>query len=161
MCLQYPINMEEIVNISGVGNGKAKKFGKPFLTAIKEYVEDNNIERPQDLIIKSIINKSGNKVKIIKCIDRKMPLEDIADAHKKEVDEIISEIESIVLSGTKVNIDYYINDILDEDSQEEIFEYFNDAETDSLEDALSEFDDDFSEEELRLMRIKFYSEIGN
>ena len=153
--------MEEIVNISGVGNGKAKKFGKPFLTAIKEYVEDNNIERPQDLIIKSIINKSGNKVKIIKCIDRKMPLEDIADAHKKEVDEIISEIESIVLSGTKVNIDYYINDILDEDSQEEIFEYFNDAETDSLEDALSEFDDDFSEEELRLMRIKFYSEIGN
>ena len=161
MCLQYPIEMDEIVNISGVGNGKAKKFGKPFLSAIKEYVEENNIERPQDLIVKSIVNKSGNKVKIIKCIDRKMPLEDIADAHKKNVDDIISEIESIVLSGTKVNIDYYINDILDEDSQEEIFEYFNEADTDSLNEAMDEFEEDFSEEELRLMRIKFYSEVGN
>lgn len=161
MCLQYPISQDELVNISGVGKGKAQKFGVPFLTTIKEYVEDNNIERPQDLVVKSIVNKSGNKVKIIMCIDRKMPLEDIATAHKKQVDEIISEIESIVLSGTKVNIDYYINDILDDDSQEEIFDYFNDAKSDSLDDAVNEFDDDFSEEEIRLMRIKFYSEVGN
>lgn len=162
MATQYPISEEELLNIVGVGQGKAKRYGKPFLELIVKYVEENNIERPQDFLVKSVVNKSGSKVNIITNIDRKLPLEDIAKAQGKELDELITEIEGIVASGTKVNIDYYLNDILDEDSQEEIFDYFmEDAETDSVDEAMNEFDDDFTEEELRLMRIKFLSKMAH
>ena len=161
MAINYPITNEELTKISGVGGGKAMKFGAPFLSLIKKYVDDNDIERPQDMIVKSVVNKSGLKVHIIQNIDRKLPLDDIAAAKGKELNDIIDEIERIVNSGTKVNIDYYIDDMLDEDSQEEIFEYFMESESDCIDEAYQEFDEDFSEEELRLMRIKFMSEVAN
>lgn len=161
MAVQYPITMDELVNITGVGKGKAMKFGQPILELIKDYVEENEIERPQDLVVKSAVNKSGFKVHIIQNIDRKLPLEDIASAKGKDLTDVIAEIEAIVHSGTKVNIDYYIDDILDDDSQEEIIEYFMEADTDSVDAAFEEFDGDFTEEELRLMRIKFMSEVAN
>ncbi|MCH2225247.1 MAG: DNA helicase RecQ [Crocinitomicaceae bacterium] len=161
MCFQYPVNLEELTNIQGVGNGKAARYGAPFVKLIKNYVEDNNIERPQDVVVKSLINKSGLKVQMIQNIDRKLPLEDIGRSQGKSVDEVIDEIESIVLSGTRVNINYYIDDILDEDVQEEIYDYFSEADTDDLQIAHDEFDGDYSEEELRLMRIKFMSEMAN
>lgn len=161
MCFQYPINIEELTNIQGVGNGKANRYGAPFAALIKKYVEDNNIERPQDLVVKSLVNKSGLKVQLIQNIDRKLPLDDIGRAQGKTVDEVIDEIESIVLSGTRVNIDYYIDEVLDEDVQDEIYEYFSEAETDDLKAAHDEFEGDYSEEELRLMRIKFMSEMAN
>ena len=161
MCFQYPITIEELTNIQGVGNGKAARYGAPFAALIKSYVEDNDIEREQDLVVKSVVNKSGLKVQLIQNIDRKLPLEDIGRAQSKSVDEVIAEIESIVLSGTRVNINYYIDDILDEDVQEEIYEYFSEAVTDDLKEAFDEFEGEFSEEELRLMRIKFMSEMAN
>ena len=163
MANQYPISMEELNNIVGVGAGKAMRFGKPFIEMISKYVTDNNIERPQDMVVKSVVNKSGQKVYIIQSIDRKLPLDDIAAAKGLKIGQLITEIENIVNSGTKVNIDYYINDVLDEDHQEEVFDYFReDAETDSIEDALEELgEDEYTEEEIRLMRIKFMSELGN
>lgn len=161
MCFQYPTTIEELTNIQGVGNGKATRYGKPFAKLIKTYVEENNIERLQDMVVKSVVNKSGMKVQLIQNIDRKLPLEDIGRAQGKNVEEVIDEIESIVQSGTKVNINYYIDDILDEEVQEEIYEYFTEAETDDLTAAYEEFDGDYSEEELRLMRIKFMSEMAN
>ncbi|MDC3253221.1 HRDC domain-containing protein, partial [Crocinitomicaceae bacterium] len=161
MCLQYPINIEELTNIQGVGNGKATRYGEPFASLIKAYVEQYNIERTQDLVVKSVVKKSGLKVQLIQNIDRKLPLEDIGRAQGKEVEEVIDEIEAIVSSGTRVNINYYIDDILDEENQEEIYEYFSEAETDGLKEAYDEFDGDYSEEELRLMRIKFMSEMAN
>jgi ATP-dependent DNA helicase RecQ len=161
MCLQYPIDLEELTNIQGVGQGKAKRYGRPFIEMIKNYVEENDIERPQDLVVKSLVNKSGLKVQLIQNIDRKLPLEDIAKAQGKTFEEVVEEIEMIVMSGTRVNIDYYIDEILDEDNQEEIYDYFSDAETDDLIEAYNEFDGDYTEEELRLMRIKFMSEMAN
>lgn len=161
MAVQYPITVDEMVNISGVGRGKALKFGQSFLDLIRDYVEENEIERPQDMVVKSAVNKSGFKVHIIQNIDRKLPLEDIASAKGKELNEVIDEIEAIVHSGTRVDIDYYIDEILDEDSVEEIIEYFMEAKTDSIDEAFNEFDGDFTEEELRLMRIKFMSEVAN
>jgi ATP-dependent DNA helicase RecQ len=162
MTLQYPISMEELQNVAGVGQGKAKRYGQPFLDVIIQYVDENEIERPEDFVVKSIVNKSGSKVSIIRNIDKKLPLEDIAKAQGKKIDELIIEIEAIVASGTKINIDYHLNELLDEDAQEEIFEYFmDDADTDSIEAALKEFDEDYSEEELKLMRIKFMSEVAN
>ncbi len=161
MAVQYPITIEEMVNITGVGRGKAMKFGQPILDLISDYVEENEIERPQDLVVKSAVNKSGFKVHIIQNIDRKLPLEDIASAKGKNLEDVIAEIEAIVHSGTRVNIDYYIDEILDEDSQQDIIEHFMSAKSDSIEEALGEFDGDFSEEELRLMRIKFLSEVAN
>lgn len=161
MATQYPITMEELTNITGVGQGKAEKFGAAFIETIKEYVEENEIERPDDLIIKSVVNKSGLKVFIIQSIDRKLPLEDIASAKGKSVDEILQEIEHIVGSGTRVNLDYCLNELLDEDYQGEIIDYFKEKETDSIEDAVEEFDGVYSEEELRMMRIKFLSIMGN
>lgn len=161
MCFQYPITIEELTNIQGVGNGKAQRYGAPFATLIKEYVAANEIDRPVDMVVKSVVNKSGLKVKLIQNIDRKLPLEDIGQSQGKTVDEIIDEIEAIVSSGTRVNINYYIDDILDEDNQDEIYEYFSEAETDDLKVAYDEFDGDYSEEELRLMRIKFMSEMAN
>ena len=161
MCFQYPITLEELTNIQGVGNGKASRYGQPFVALIKRYVEENDIDRPQDLVVKSVVNKSGLKVQLIQNIDRKLPLDDIAGAQGKTVDEVIDEIEQIVASGTRVNINYYIDDILDQDTQEDIYEYFSEAETDDLQAAYDEFDGDYSEEELRLVRIKFMSEMAN
>ena len=137
------------------------KFGQPFISLIKEYMEENGIERPQDMLVKSVVKKSGAKVHIIQNIDRKLPLEDIASAVGKALPELIEEIETIVSAGTKVNIDYYLEEFLDEDAQEELYEYFMEAESDSLEVALEEFDGDYTEEELQLMRIKFMSEVAN
>jgi len=161
MCWQYPVTIEELTNIQGVGNGKASRYGAPFTALIKKYVDQNDIERAQDLVVKSVVNKSGLKVQMIQNIDRKLPLEDIGRAQGKSVDEVIEEIEAIVSSGTRVNINYYIDDILDEDNQEEIYDYFSEAETDNLKEAYDEFDGDYSEEELRLMWIKFMSEMAN
>ena len=163
MALQYPVTMDELQNITGVGVGKAKKYGKEFADLIKVYVEEKDIERPMDMVVKSVVNKSGVKVYIIHAIDRKMSLEDIAKAKNLDMDELLSEIESIINSGTKLNIDYYVDEVIDDDKQEEIFEYFRDeAETESLEEAMAELgEDNYSEEEIRLMRIKFISEMGN
>ncbi len=161
MCLRYPINMEELVNIAGVGQGKAEKFGEEFIEVIAKYVEENDIERPTDMIMKSVVNKSGLKVYIIQSIDRKLTIEDIAKAKGKEPIDIIEEIEHIVHSGTKVNLDYYINDLVDEEYQEEVFEYFAETEEDDIEAAFEEFEGAYTEEEMRLLRIKFLSEMGN
>ncbi len=162
MATQYPITMEEMQNISGVGAGKARKFGQEFLDLIKRYVEEKDIERPQDMVVKSVVNKSGNKVFIIQSIDRKMEFEDIADAKGLTTEELISEIEAIVNSGTRLNIDYYINMVVDEDKQDDIYDYFKEeADTDSVEEAMKELGGDYTEEEIRLVRIKFISELGN
>lgn len=162
MAIQYPITMEELQQIIGVGAGKAHKYGEPFLQLINHYVEENEITRPNDMVIKSVINKSGLKVYIIKSIDRKLPLADVAHAKNLNLDELLTEIERIVSSGTKVDIDYYILEHVDEYHQEEIYDYFAEAETDSIQEALQELGEaEFNEEEVRLMRIKFLSEVGN
>jgi ATP-dependent DNA helicase RecQ len=162
MAIQYPVNMEELTRITGVGSGKAMKFGKPFIELIAKYVEENEIERPQDLVVKSIVNKSGLKVHIIQSIDRKLDLVDVAEAKGLKIEDIIAELESIVHSGTRVNISYYIDEMMDEEKQEEIVDYFREAENDSVEAALDELgEEDYTEEEIRLMRIKFISEFGN
>ena len=161
MAINYPCNEAELKNIIGVGVGKAMKYGDFFIKIIKEYTIQNNIERPSDLVIKSTVNKSVLKVHIIQNIDRKVPLDDMADAKGKSVDEIIAEIEAIVFSGTKINLSYFIDEMLDEDQQNEIFEYFQKADSDSIEDAMIEFKDEYDEEELRLMRIRFLSEFAN
>jgi ATP-dependent DNA helicase RecQ len=162
MANQYPITLDELKNIQGVGQGKASKFGKPFVELIKQYVEENGIERPQDMVVKSVVNKSGKKVYIIQSIDRKIPLEDIASAKGMQFDELLEELEHIVDSGTRVNIDYYIDDVVDEDRLEEVYDYFMEAETPDIEAALEELgDDDYTSEELRLVRIKFMSEVAN
>ncbi len=162
MAIQYPVSVDELKQITGVGVGKAMKYGKPFLELIKEYVEENEIIRPMDMVVKSVINKSGIKVFIIQSIDRKVALEDIALAKNLNFDELLTEIESIVGSGTKIDLRYYIDEYVDPYHQEEIFEYFRRAESDSIEEALRELgEDEFNEEEIRLMRIKFMSELGN
>ena len=162
MAIQYPITIDELTKITGVGQGKAMKFGKPFVDMIAKYVEENEVERPQDMIVKSIVNKSGLKVHIIQSIDRKLDLVDVAEAKGLKIEDIIAELESIVHSGTRVNISYYIDEMMDEEKQEEIVDYFREAEDDSIEAALDELgEEDYSEEEVRLMRIKFISEFGN
>ncbi|MCE4566009.1 DNA helicase RecQ [Maribellus sp. CM-23] len=162
MSIQYPINIEELQNIQGVGQGKARRYGKDFVELIKQYVEDNDIERPEDLVVRTVANKSKMKVFIIQSIDRKISFEDIAESKGIEVSEVISEVEAIVNSGTKLNIDYYINDVLDEDHQEEIFDYFREAKSDSVQEALDELgEDEYSEDDIRLMRVKFFSDMGN
>ncbi|GGW33524.1 ATP-dependent DNA helicase RecQ [Arenibacter certesii] len=161
MALKYPITLEELVNINGVGEGKAKRYGKPFLQLIASYVEDNDILRPDDLVVKSTGANSALKLYIIQNVDRKLPLDDIASSKGLELNELIKEMEQIVYSGTKLNLDYWIDDILDEDQQEEIHDYFLEAESDDLEEALKEFDGDYEDEELRLYRLKFISEVAN
>ncbi len=162
MAIQYPVSMDEMKQITGVGSGKAIRFGKEFVDLIAKYVEENEITRPMDMVVKSVVNKSGAKVYIIQSIDRKLSLNDIAKAKGMSMDEVITEIESIVSSGTKVNINYYINNTIDEDKQEDIFDYFRDSETDSINEALKELgEDNYSEEEIRLMRIKFIAELGH
>lgn len=163
MAIQYPVTIEELQNIVGVGAGKAKRYGKGFVELIKRYVEEKEITRAQDMVVKSVVNKSGLKVYIIQSIDRKLSLEDIAAAKNLEMNDLLKEIEAIVNSGTKVDINYYINEVLDEEHQEEVFDYFREeAETESIEDALQELgEDEYTEEDIRLMRIKFISELGN
>ena len=162
MCIHYPITNEELKQISGVGAGKAMKFGKPFTDLIQKYVEDNEIDRPIDMVIKSAANKSANKVFIIQNIDRHINLDDIARSKGLTYEEILKEIETIVNSGTKLNLSYYIDEVIDEDKQEEIFDYFRTAEADSIDDALAELGaDEYTLEEVQLMRIKFLSEMGN
>ena len=161
MALKYPITIDEMGNIHGVGEGKAKKYGKEFTELISQYVEDNDITRPDDLVVKTTGANSGLKLYIIQNVDRKLPLDDIAAAKGMEMPEFIKEMEAIVYSGTKLNINYWIDEILDEDQQEEIHDYFIDAQTDKIEEALDEFDGDYDEEELRLYRIKFISEVAN
>lgn len=161
MALKYPISMDEVLNINGVGEGKAKKYGRPFMELIKNYVEENDILRPDDLVVKSTGANSGLKLYIIQNVDRKLPLDDIASAKGLEITELIKEMEQIVFSGTKLNLQYWIDEVLDEDQQEEIHEYFLEAETDDIEEALAEFDGDYEDEELRLYRLKFFSEVAN
>ncbi|MFD2567760.1 RecQ family ATP-dependent DNA helicase [Pseudotenacibaculum haliotis] len=161
MALKYPITMEELSKVHGVGEGKARKFGRQFLTLIEKYVADNDITRPDDLIVKSTGVNSGLKLYIIQNTDRKLPLIDIASSKGLEMAELIKEMEAIVYSGTKLNINYAIEDLVDEDQQEEIYEYFMEAESDKIQDAMDEFDGDYDDEELRLMRIKFISEVAN
>jgi ATP-dependent DNA helicase RecQ len=163
MSFQYPINLDELQNISGVGVGKAKRYGKEFVELIKRYVEEKEILRPQDLVVKSVVNKSGLKVYIIQSIDRKISLSDIAEAKGLEMGQLLDEIEAIINSGTKLNIDYFINEIMELDRQEEIFNYFREeAESESISEAL-EFlgEDEYTEFDIRLIRIKFISELGN
>ena len=162
MSIMYPITIDELKNCQGVGEGKARKFGKEFLELISKYVEENEITRPDDFVMKSLVNKSVNKVHIIQSIDRKLPLEDIADAKGMDMEELLSEIEAIVYSGTKLNLDYYIEQTLDDDVVDEIFDYFHDeAESDSLEAAMEDLRGDYDEQEVRLVRIKFLCEIAN
>ncbi|BDB52727.1 RecQ family ATP-dependent DNA helicase [Flavobacterium ammonificans] len=161
MALKYPISLDELTNIHGVGEGKAKKYGAPFLALISRYVEDNDIIRPDDLVVKSTGVNSANKLYIIQNIDRKLSLDDIASAKGMSMDDLIKEMEQIVYSGTKLNIKYWIDDMLDDDQQEEIHDYFMESDSDKIEDALKEFDGEYDIDELRLMRIKFISEVAN
>lgn len=161
MAMKYPISMEELLNIHGVGEGKAKKYGKPFVEFISNYVQENDILRPDDLVVKSTGANSALKLYIIQNVDRKLPLSDIASAKGLEIPELIKAMEQIVFSGTKLNLGYWIDEVLDEDQQEEIHEYFLDAETDNLETAMEEFDGDYEDEELRLYRLKFFSDVAN
>ena len=162
MSIMYPITIDELKNCQGVGEGKARKFGREFLKLIEKYVEENEIIRPDDFVMKSIVNKSVNKVFIIQSVDRKLPLEDIADAKGMDMEELLDEIEAIVYSGTKLNLDYYIEQTLDEDIVDDIYDYFHDdAESDSLADAMKELGSDYDELEVRLVRIKFLCEVAN
>ena len=161
MTLKYPITIEELTTVHGVGEGKARKYGKEFLDLIEKYVEENDIVRPDDLIVRSTGVNSGLKLFIIQNTDKKIPLQDIARSKGVEMDELIKMMEQIVYSGTKINIDYCINEILDDEQQEEIYDYFMEADNDKIQEALDEFDGDYDEEELRLMRIKFISEMAN
>ena len=162
MSILYPITLDELKNCQGVGEGKARKFGTEFVALIKKYVEENDISRPDDFIVKSAPNKSANKIYIIQSIDRRMQLEDIADARGLDMSELMSEIEAIVATGTKLNLDYYISTNLDDDIVDEIFDFFRDeATSDSVEDAMKELGDDYDEMEVRLVRIKFLCEIAS
>ena len=161
MAMMYPITEEELQNIQGVGVGKAKRYGKEFCELIKKYCKEKNIERPEELRVRTVAKKSMQKVKIIQDIDRKLPLDDIAVAEGLSFDELLSKIEEIVYSGTKLNIDYFLRDIYDEDKIEDIYDYFMNSHTDNIDEALKELDDDYTEDDIRLIRIKFISEMAN
>ena len=161
MATTYPITIEELRNIPGVGEGKAKRYGQEFVDLIRRHVEENEIERPEDMRVRTVANKSKMKVSIIQSIDRKVALDDIAVAKGIEFDELLDEVESIVYSGTKLNIDYFLEEVLDDDKVDEIYDYFKESETDDIEEAIEELGDEYSEEEIRLVRLKFISEMGN
>lgn len=163
MTVQYPVTMDELPHVSGVGAGKAQRYGQAFCDVIARYVEEKDIVRPQDMVVKSVVKKSTNKVYFIQNIDRELSLNDIAEAKGLSMDDLLTEIEAIVTAGTKLNLDYYINEVMDEEKVEDIYEYFKeDAESDSVEDAIEEFvDEDYTETEIRLVRLKFLSELGN
>jgi ATP-dependent DNA helicase RecQ len=161
MATMYPINLEELQNIQGVGSGKTKRYGKEFCELIKKHCKENEIERPEELRVRTVAKKSMLKVKIIQSIDRQVALDDIATAQGLEFDDLLSEIEAIVYSGTRLNIDYFLEDVMDDDRVDDIFEYFRESETDDIEVALEELGSDYTEEEVRLVRIKFLSEMAN
>jgi ATP-dependent DNA helicase RecQ len=161
MTMRYPVTIEELTQVSGVGPGKAQKFGKPFVDLIARYVEENDIERAEEVTVRSVVNKSGNKVHIIQNIDKRLPLDAIAKARNLTMDALLTELESIVQSGTKLDINYHLNDVFEPETLEEIMDYFRDAESDDIEAARVEFDSDYSEEELRMVRLKFMSEVAN
>jgi len=162
MATNYPITIDELKNITGVGTGKANKYGKPFIELIKKYVDENEIERPDDMVVKSVVNKSGLKVHIIQNIDRRISLDDMARSKGLKLNDIITEIESIVASGTFVDIQYYVNEMIDEERQDEVYDYFRTAENDSVEVALNKLgENDYTLDEIRLIRIKFMSEVAN
>jgi ATP-dependent DNA helicase RecQ len=161
MALKYPISLAELVNIHGIGEGKAKKYGGEFIALINSYVSENDIIRPDDLVVKSTGVNSANKLYIIQNVDRKLSLDDIAKAKGLSMETLIKEMEQIVYSGTKLNIKYWIDDMLDDDQQQEIHDYFMESVSDNIEDALKEFEGDYDINELRLMRIKFISEVAN
>ena len=160
MATTYPITIEELANISGVGIGKAKRYGEEFVKLIRRHVEENEIERPEDMVVRTVANKSKVKIAIIHAIDRKIPLDEIARSRGLEIDELLDDIEAIVNSGTKINLNYYIDDLLDSEQQEDIFDYFKESESGDLNDAYKELGNEYSEDEIRLMRIKFISEMG-
>ena len=161
MATLYPVTIDELKNMPGVGEGKAKRYGKEFCELIKRHCEENEIERPEDLRIRVTPNQSKHKVAIVQRIDRKQSLDDIAESNDMDFEDLLKELESIVKAGTKLNIDYYISDVMDEDVKEDIYDYFRGSETDDLEEAMEELGDDYTEEEIRLVRIKFLSDMGN
>jgi len=161
MATTYPISIEELQNIPGVGAGKAKRYGKEFVDLIKRHVDENEIDRPEDLRVRTVPNKSKQKIAIIQGIDRKIPLDVLANSKGLEFNELLDEVESIVYSGTKININYFLNEVIDEDHLEDIFEYFKESESDDINEAIKELGDDYTEDEVRLVRIKFLSEMGN
>jgi ATP-dependent DNA helicase RecQ len=161
MATSYPISIEELQNIPGVGQGKAKRYGEEFVKLIKKYCEEKEIVRPEDLRVRTVANKSKMKVSIIQSIDRKIALDELAVANRMEFSELLDEIEAIVYSGTRININYFLEEVMDEDSIDDIFQYFKEAESDNLEEAYKELGRDYKEEEIRLVRIKFLSEMAN
>lgn len=161
MATTYPISIEELQNIPGVGAGKAKRYGAEFVSLIKRHVEENEIERPDDLRVRTVPNKSKQKIAIIQAIDRKIPLDVLANSKGLEFEELLDEVEAIVYSGTKININYFLTDVMDDDHLEDIFDYFKESESDDLNEAINELGDEYTEEEIRLVRIKFLSELGN
>lgn len=162
MATQYPVSMEDMTQITGVSRGKALRYGKAFIELIRKYVDENEIERPTDFVVKQVANKSKVKISIIQAIDRKMPLEDIASSNHLTMDELLDELYAIVLSGTKVNIDYYLDETIDEYTREEIYDYFLVSTEDSVDKAYKALkDEDIRMEEIQLVRIKFLSELAN
>ena len=161
MATTYPITLEELQNIPGVGSGKAKRYGSEFVALIKKYVEENEIERPEDMRVRTVANKSKMKVSIVQSIDRKVALDDLASSKGLDFSELLDEIESIVYSGTRINIDYFIRDAIDEDRVDDIYQYFKESTTDDLSEAIDELGSDYTEDEIRLVRIKFLSEMAN
>ena len=161
MATMYPVTLEELQNIQGVGAGKARKFGRPFVELIQKYCEENDIDRPEDLRVRTVAKKSMLKVKIIQAIDRQVMLDDLANAQGLEFENLLDEVEAIVYSGTKLNIDYFLEEVMDDDHIDDIYEYFRESDTDNLDDAMDELGQDYTEDEVRLVRIKFFSEQAN
>ena len=161
MTTQYPVTLDDLQNLSGVGAGKAKRYGQPFCDLIRKYCEENDIQPRTDLRVRTVASKSKLKVSIIQSIDRQVALDDIALMNGMEFGELLDEIESIVYSGTRLNIDYFLEEIMDEDRVEDIYEYFRESDTDDLDTAFENLDDDYTEEDIRLVRIKFLSELAN
>lgn len=161
MSTTYPVTMEELQNITGVGAGKAKRYGEEFLKVIKQHVEENEIERPEDLVVRTLPKKSQLKISIVEAIDRRVPLDELATSLGLEFNELLDKIEAIVYSGTKINISYFIEDVMDPDDEDDIYEYFKTSDTDCLKEAYEQLGKDFQEEEIRLVRIKLLSELGN
>ena len=161
MATTYPISIEELQNIPGVGPGKAKRYGQEFIDLIKKYVDENEIERPEDMRVRTVANRSKNKIELITAIDRKVSLDALAESKDMEFSELLDELEAIVYSGTKINVSYFIEETIDQDIEEDIFDYFKESDTDDIETAMQELGDDYTEEEIRLVRIKFLSEMGN
>ena len=160
MTLKYPTTLEEFKNINGIGDGKVSKFGNEFIELIKYHIKENNILKPDEIILRTKGLKSTKKLSLIQNIDKKIPLDEISESRGIEFNVLLSELESIVFSGTKLNIDYYVDDILDEDQQEELHEYFLESESEDISDALKEFDGEYDEEELRIFRVKFLSDVS-